>query len=93
MLVTGHYVQRLEGPDGPELWRAPPIADRDQSYFLFGITRDQLADAAVSRSAACPRPEVRALAREFELPVADKSDSQDICFVPHGPLHATSSSG
>ncbi len=82
VLVTGHYVQRVEGSAGPALARAADI-DRDQSYFLFGITREQLSRlwfpiGGMSKS------EVRDLAREYALPIAEKPDSQDICFVPHG---------
>ncbi|WP_092864489.1 tRNA 2-thiouridine(34) synthase MnmA [Hyphomicrobium facile] len=82
VLVTGHYVQRRDTEDGPVLARAVDT-DRDQSYFLFGITKEQLASlwfpiGGMQKSA------VRDLARSFNLPVADKSDSQDICFVPTG---------
>ncbi|MFZ4601696.1 MAG: tRNA 2-thiouridine(34) synthase MnmA [Caulobacterales bacterium] len=81
-LVTGHYVQRLMGLAGPELHRgADP--DRDQSYFLFATTRDQL-DFLRFPLGGMPKPDVRALAGEFGLAVADKPDSQDICFVPSG---------
>ncbi|MBU6371954.1 MAG: tRNA 2-thiouridine(34) synthase MnmA [Alphaproteobacteria bacterium] len=81
-LATGHYVQRLEGPRGPELHRgADP--DRDQSYFLFATTRPQL-DYLRFPLGGMAKPDVRALAAEFGLAVADKPDSQDICFVPSG---------
>ncbi len=82
VLVTGHYVQRIDTEDGPVLARAVDI-DRDQSYFLFGITKEQLASLWFPIG-AMPKAEVRELARSFNLPVADKSDSQDICFVPTG---------
>jgi tRNA-specific 2-thiouridylase len=82
LLATGHYIERREGPNGPELYRARD-ADRDQSYFLFATTPAQLA-SLIFPLGGLPKSEVRALAREFALPVADKSDSQDICFVPHG---------
>ena len=82
VLVTGHYVQRVNGPAGPGLARAAD-ADRDQSYFLFGITREQLASLWFPIG-AMEKSEVRDAARSFNLPVADKSDSQDICFVPTG---------
>jgi len=82
VLVTGHYVQRRETEHGPELARAVDT-DRDQSYFLFGITKAQLA-ALWFPVGALQKSEVRDLARSFNLPVADKSDSQDICFVPTG---------
>ncbi|NDC58027.1 MAG: tRNA 2-thiouridine(34) synthase MnmA, partial [Alphaproteobacteria bacterium] len=81
-LVTGHYVQRLMGSAGPELHRgADP--DRDQSYFLFATTRDQL-DFLRFPLGGMAKPDVRTLAGEFGLAVADKPDSQDICFVPSG---------
>lgn len=82
ILVTGHYVQRLDGAEGPTLARAAD-SDRDQSYFLFGITREQLTKLWFPLGGLL-KSEVRDLARQFALPVADKADSQDICFVPHG---------
>ncbi|WP_409563231.1 tRNA 2-thiouridine(34) synthase MnmA [Hyphomicrobium sp. MC8b] len=82
VLVTGHYVQRLETEHGPVLARAVD-ADRDQSYFLFGITKEQLASLWFPIG-GMRKADVRELARSFNLPVADKSDSQDICFVPTG---------
>jgi tRNA-specific 2-thiouridylase len=81
-LATGHYIERRVGPRGPELYRAHD-AERDQSYFLFATTRDQLARLLFPLG-AMPKSEVRAMARELGLPVADKADSQDICFVPQG---------
>lgn len=82
VLATGHYIQRRDGPHGPELRRAID-ADRDQSYFLFATTREQLERLWFPLGGMC-KPEVRELARELELPVAAKPDSQDICFVPSG---------
>jgi tRNA-uridine 2-sulfurtransferase len=82
VLATGHYVELRRGAAGPELYRACD-GDRDQSYFLFATTRAQLASLMFPLG-AMPKNEVRALARDFDLPVADKSDSQDICFVPQG---------
>jgi tRNA-specific 2-thiouridylase len=81
-LATGHYVRRIVGPNGPELHRAIDPA-RDQSYFLFATTRDQL-DFLRFPLGGLPKPAVRELARELALIVADKPDSQDICFVPDG---------
>ena len=81
-LATGHYIERRAGAAGPELYRARD-ADRDQSYFLFATTRAQL-DWLMFPLGSHRKAEVRALARQFALPVADKSDSQDICFVPQG---------
>ncbi len=81
-LVTGHYVRRIRGPGGPELHRARDAA-RDQSYFLFATTRPEL-DFLRFPLGGLAKDETRALARRFGLPVADKPDSQDICFVPQG---------
>lgn len=85
-LATGHYVRRLAGPNGPELHRAADPA-RDQSYFLFATTREQL-DYLRFPLGGLPKPEVREIARELGLIVADKPDSQDICFVPNGDYAA-----
>lgn len=81
-LATGHYVRRIEGPEGAELHRALDPA-RDQSYFLFATTQDQL-DFLRFPLGGLPKPQVRALAQEMGLAVATKPDSQDICFVPNG---------
>lgn len=81
-LATGHYIQKIETPAGPALHRARD-ADRDQSYFLFATTRVQL-ERLMFPLGGMTKAEVRSLARELNLPVADKSDSQDICFVPKG---------
>ena len=81
-LATGHYVRRGRGEAGPVLHRgADP--NRDQSYFLFGTTAEQLAYLRFPLG-DLPKSEARALAERFELAVADKPDSQDICFVPNG---------
>jgi tRNA-uridine 2-sulfurtransferase len=81
-LATGHYIRRTDGEDGPELHRAAD-ASRDQSYFLFATTREQL-DFLRFPLGDLPKTEVRELADRFSLPVASKPDSQDICFVPEG---------
>ncbi len=81
-LATGHYVRRVEGAAGAELHRAADPA-RDQSYFLFGTTQAQL-DFLRFPLGGLPKPRVRELAAELALLVADKPDSQDICFVPDG---------
>ena len=81
-LATGHYVRRVEGADGAELHRALDPG-RDQSYFLFATTRDQL-DFLRFPLGDKPKRETRALAAELGLRVAEKPDSQDICFVPQG---------
>ena len=81
-LATGHYVRRIDGPGGPELHRAIDPA-RDQSYFLYGTTQDQLAFLRFPLG-GLPKQEVRGLAAQAGLTVAAKPDSQDICFVPDG---------
>ena len=81
-LATGHYVRRIEGPEGAELHRAVDPA-RDQSYFLFATTSEQL-DFLRFPLGGMPKPQVRAIAAELGLGVAAKPDSQDICFVPDG---------
>ena len=85
-LATGHYVRRVAGPNGAELHRAADPA-RDQSYFLFATTRDQLEHLRFPLG-SLPKPAVREIARELGLAVADKRDSQDICFVPDGDYAA-----
>ena len=85
-LATGHYVRRVAGTDGPELHRAIDPA-RDQSYFLFATTGDQL-DYLRFPLGGLPKAEVRAMAAELGLGVAAKPDSQDICFVPDGDYAA-----
>ncbi len=82
VLATGHYVRRVAGAGGPEL-HAAADPSRDQSYFLFATTKPQL-DFLRFPLGGLPKAETRALARRFDLPVADKPDSQDICFVPQG---------
>ncbi|WP_273241230.1 tRNA 2-thiouridine(34) synthase MnmA [Hyphomonas atlantica corrig.] len=81
-LATGHYIRRTDGEDGPELHRAAD-ASRDQSYFLFATTAEQL-DYLRFPLGDLPKTQVRELADQFNLPVASKPDSQDICFVPEG---------
>jgi tRNA-specific 2-thiouridylase len=81
-LATGHYVERRVGPAGPRLYRGADTA-RDQSYFLFATTRSQLAFLRFPLG-ALDKQQTRLLARKFALPVAEKRDSQDICFVPEG---------
>ena len=82
VMVTGHYIRRVDGAHGPELRRAYD-ASKDQSYFLFSTTKDQL-DYLRFPLGEMPKDEVRRIARELGLVVADKPDSQDICFVPEG---------
>jgi tRNA-specific 2-thiouridylase len=82
-LATGHYIQRKMGEEGSELHRAAD-PDRDQSYFLFATTQEQLDYLRFPLGHLTSKAETRAMAAEFGLPVADKPDSQDICFVPQG---------
>ncbi|WP_118856017.1 tRNA 2-thiouridine(34) synthase MnmA [Sphingomonas mesophila] len=81
-LATGHYVRRVAREGRVELWKGRDPA-RDQSYFLYGTTREQL-DFVRFPLGDLPKAEVRRLAQEGGLIVADKPDSQDICFVPDG---------
>lgn len=82
-MATGHYIQRKTGSMGPELHSAAD-ANRDQSYFLFSTTAEQLAFLRFPLGHLQSKAETRALAAKYGLPVADKPDSQDICFVPNG---------
>lgn len=81
-LVTGHYVRRVMSDAGAELHRAVDDS-RDQSYFLFATTQEQLNFLRFPLG-DMKKTETRALAERFKLPVAAKPDSQDICFVPDG---------
>ncbi|HET9521769.1 MAG TPA: tRNA 2-thiouridine(34) synthase MnmA [Candidatus Limnocylindrales bacterium] len=82
-VATGHYARRIVDEDGtPRLARAVD-ADKDQSYFLYGLRRDQLEHARFPLG-EMTKPEVRAIARELGLVTADKPESQEICFVPGG---------
>jgi tRNA-uridine 2-sulfurtransferase len=82
-MATGHYIRRRTGPAGPELHMAADPA-RDQSYFLFSTTREQLDFLRFPLGHLASKAETRALAARHGLGVADKPDSQDICFVPSG---------
>ncbi len=82
-MATGHYIQRKMGPNGPELHNAAD-ASRDQSYFLFSTTPEQLDYLRFPLGHLASKDETRALAKTYGLDVADKPDSQDICFVPNG---------
>ena len=81
-LATGHYVRSKPGQGGFELYRARD-AERDQSYFLFATTREQLNFLRFPLG-DLDKEATRKLARDFGLATAEKSDSQDICFVPTG---------
>jgi tRNA-specific 2-thiouridylase len=86
-MATGHYIQRKDGENGPELHSAAD-ADRDQSYFLFSTSPEQLAFLRFPLGHLHSKAETRALATKHGLSVADKPDSQDICFVPNGDYAA-----
>jgi tRNA-specific 2-thiouridylase len=82
-LATGHYARRIDTLEGPALLRAAdPV--RDQSYFLFATTREQLAFTRFPLGEMPDKAAVRAVAARLGLAVAEKPDSQDICFVPQG---------
>src|ERR1700685_1846227 len=79
-LATGHYVASRARDDGSRALVCAADSDRDQSYFLFATTREQL-DYLRFPLGAMTKPQARELARRFGLEVADQQDSQDICFV------------
>jgi tRNA-specific 2-thiouridylase len=83
-IATGHYARVLEGQDGPELHKGLD-PEKDQSYFLHAVVRERFA-AALMPLGELHKPEVRALAREAGLPVADKRDSTGICFIGERPF-------
>ncbi len=82
-MATGHYIQRKMGPNGPELHSAED-ANRDQSYFLFSTTPEQLDFLRFPLGHLPSKDATREMAAQYGLAVADKPDSQDICFVPNG---------
>ncbi|MEL6571113.1 MAG: tRNA 2-thiouridine(34) synthase MnmA [Pseudomonadota bacterium] len=82
-MATGHYIQRKIGESGAELHTAGD-PNRDQSYFLFSTTAEQLDYLRFPLGHLKSKAETRALAVKYGLSVADKPDSQDICFVPNG---------
>ncbi len=82
-LATGHYIRRQRPADGPSELHAAVDPGKDQSYFLFATTQEQL-DYLRFPLGGLTKAETRLLADYFDLPVADKPDSQDICFVPDG---------
>jgi len=86
-MATGHYIRRNIGIHGPELHRAVD-PDRDQSYFLFSTTAEQLDYLRFPLGGLATKAETRTLAARHGLSVADKPDSQDICFVPNGDYAA-----
>ena len=82
-LATGHYVQKQDHPTGAWMLKgADPV--RDQSYFLYATTKEQLEFLLFPLGGMPTKDETRAIAQRLGLPVASKPDSQDICFVPNG---------
>lgn len=86
-MATGHYIQRKMGAEGPELHSAED-ARRDQSYFLFSTTPEQLEYLRFPLGHLPSKDATRELAEKYGLKVANKPDSQDICFVPNGDYAA-----
>jgi len=82
-MATGHYIQRMMGAQGPEL-HAAADASKDQSYFLFSTTPEQLDYLRFPLGHLPSKEATRELAERYGLRVANKPDSQDICFVPDG---------
>jgi tRNA-specific 2-thiouridylase len=82
-VATGHYARRATGPDGRAVLLRARDADKDQTYFLYGLRQDQLEHARFPLG-ELTKPEVRAVARGLGLVTADKPESQEICFVPGG---------
>lgn len=80
LIATGHYCRRRQNPDGTYRLLAGRDPNKDQSYFLHQITQRQLSRSLFPIGDRL-KPDVRRLARELELPVADKKDSQGICFI------------
>jgi tRNA-specific 2-thiouridylase len=86
-VATGHYARVERSADGRWLLTRSADRDKDQSYFLFSLTQPQLA-AAMFPVGSLSKPEVRAQARRLQLDVAEKPDSQEICFIPDGDYAA-----
>ncbi len=84
LLATGHYARvEFDEVSGRWLLKRPADASKDQTYFLFGLTQEQLS-RTIFPLGNLTKPEVRALARQRGLALAEKPDSQEICFVPGG---------
>ena len=84
-VATGHYARRVVLDDGSVALRRAVDDDKDQTYFLYGLRQDQLADARFPLG-ELTKPEVRAVARTIGLVTADKPESQGICFIPDGDV-------
>lgn len=83
LLATGHYVKKTADPDGTCHLRIADYTRKDQSYFLYTLTQQQLQQIIFPLGTVESKDEVRRLAREFALPVAEKSESQEVCFIPN----------
>lgn len=83
LLATGHYVRKSVDVDGTCHLRIADNARKDQSYFLYTLTQQQLRQVIFPLGTIGSKDEVRDLARSFALPVAEKSDSQEVCFIPN----------
>lgn len=83
LLATGHYVRKTVDPGGFCHLRTARALRKDQSYFLYTLTQQQLQQVIFPLGELDSKDEVRRLAREFGLPVAEKGDSQEICFIPN----------
>lgn len=83
LLATGHYAEKQVDPDGTCHLQVAANRAKDQSYFLYGLQQEQLRRVLFPLGGIASKEEVRCLATAFNLPVADKGDSQEVCFVPH----------
>ena len=83
LLATGHYVRKTVDPDGACHLRVAENIRKDQSYFLYTLTQEQLCQVIFPLGSFASKDDVRHMAREYALPVAEKSDSQEVCFIPH----------
>ena len=83
LLATGHYVRKTTDNDGTCHLRMARNIKKDQSYFLYTLTQERLTRVIFPLGEMESKDEVRRLAREFGLPVAEKSDSQEVCFIPN----------
>ena len=82
LLATGHYARKTVGQDGVHHLRMARNIRKDQSYFLHTLSQQRLAQVVFPLGEIESKDEVRRLAREFALPVSEKSDSQEVCFIP-----------
>lgn len=83
LLATGHYARKTVDPDGTCHLRVAVNSRKDQSYFLYTLAQQQLRQVVFPLGTIETKDDVRRMAREFALPVAEKGDSQEVCFIPH----------